>query len=248
MESESETEESLSTSKEAAQSRSGDREDMGVVSVDVDTPSRHQHDPWEVSVDHQAQAARASHEAVASAAAAASEADSVEEEAAEASTVVVDSIVAEAVSAEAMAAAVEAIEVGTAAAIAESATVVGSQKVRLPDHAVAEADLVKEEVEAAAADMEVATTVIRHETTAALHAKEAEDTEIATASAKATASDHTRAATTNHDKEEDTENRPWFVAWWYTPFHFATRIITLSLRSTTTVSVSCKPSRDVRQA
>jgi len=68
-------------------------------------------------------------------------------------------------------------------------------------------------------DMEAATMAIHHEMTVALHAKEAAATEIAIASAmEETASDHTKAATTNHDKEEDTENQPGFVAWWYTPF------------------------------
>ena len=132
------------------------------------------------------------------------------------------------------------------AAIVELATEVASQKVRLLDHAVAEADLVEEEEEAVV-DMEAATMAIHHEMTVVLHAKEAVATEIATASATETASDHTKAATTNHDKEEDTESRLGFVAWWYIPFHLAT-CITLSSRFTTTVSVSCRSKFDVRLA
>lgn len=212
---------------------------MEEVSVDADTPSRLQHDPSEVLVDHQVQA---SPEVVASAEAD-SGAVSAEEEAAEASTVVVDSIVVEAVSVEAMAEA--ATEVGTAAAIVGSATVVGFQKVRLLDHAVVEADLETEA--AAAADMEAATMVTLHEMTEAHHVR-VEDTEIATANATATASDLTKAATMNHDKDEDTENRSRVCCMVVYPFSLGNMYHYSFIRFTTTVSVSCRLSRDVRLA
>lgn len=188
--------------------------------VVADTPNRFQHDQLEDLEGRLVRQVLDMEEAADSAAA--SEVVSEEDEVAEAS------IVASIDLAVAVVEATAAIEVATV----ELDTEEDFLRAHPPDLAEVAVGMAEEVV-----DMEAGTTAI-------LHARIAAETVVATETAIAnetlTAKDLTRAVTTNHDKGGDTEGLSGFVAWWYTPFHFAT-CISLSPRDTTTVSVSYRP-------